>query len=77
MSHSPACAAATFTSSGATIRQGPHHSAQKSTTTGSGDDSISAWNAADDETSIGSDGSGNVAWHLPHRAVRPNGTRFF
>ena len=31
----PACRAATFCSSGATMRHGPHHGAQKSTTTGS------------------------------------------
>src|SRR5262245_46315771 len=74
----PAFDAATFASSGATIRQGPHHGAQKSTTTGSPALRTSASNTATLGISTGSDGGGSALLHLPQRASRPeNGSRFF
>jgi hypothetical protein len=50
------------------MRQGPHHGAQKSTTTGNGDCATSASNVAASGTSNGSPGSDSVVWHLPQRA---------
>ena len=44
----PSCSLAISSSTGATIRQGPHHSAQKSTSTGSLDLSTSASNVPSD-----------------------------
>src|SRR5262245_64184827 len=73
----PAFDAATFASSGATIRQGPHHGAQKSTTTGSPALLTRASKTASLGTSMGSDGGGKAVLHRPQRASRPeNGRRF-
>src|SRR5260221_5541304 len=79
MRYSPACRPATLTSSGATMRQGAHHGAQKSTTTGALLWAIAASNVAASGTSIGSPGGVMAAWHLPHRAdavTRENAMRF-
>ena len=54
--YSPGWAAATLASSGATMRQGPHHGAQKSTTTGMSLCAIAASNVAASGVSIGSPG---------------------
>src|SRR5262245_10530241 len=64
----PAFDCATFTSSGATIRQGPHHGAQKSTTIGSWNDLIIASNASAEGTSKGSAGLLSAVPHFPHFA---------
>src|SRR6476620_3208657 len=67
----PPLDAATFAISGATIRHGPHHGAQKSTTTGCPALRIRASNVSTLGTSIGSAGAGNGVLHLPHRVSRP------
>jgi hypothetical protein len=61
------------------MRQGPHHGAQKSTTTGSDAAEISASNDAASGTSTGSPGAGSAAWQLAHLVDAPNAedlTRF-
>ena len=58
---------ATRAISGATMRQGPHHGAQKSTTIGSGDAATSASKDAASGTSIGSPGAASAVPHLPQR----------
>src|SRR3954452_20597061 len=63
----PLLADATRASSGATMRDGPHHGAQKSTTTGRSEAAIAASNAAALGVSIGSPGAPSDAWHLPQR----------
>jgi hypothetical protein len=63
----PAFDRATFSNSGATMRQGPHHGAQKSTMTGSGDPLTSASKAVVVGASAGSPGGGSVALQPPHR----------
>src|SRR3954462_2179172 len=65
----PARLVATFAISGATMRQGPHHAAQKSTTTGT-DEAEAASKSAAFATSIGSDGKGSAAWHFAHLVAR-------
>src|SRR4029450_3779482 len=75
----PAMCSATFLISGATMRHGPHHAAQKSTITGTDECATTASNAAVLSMSIGSDGWGRPAWHLAHRVARSNpanGKRF-
>jgi len=67
ISQCPASSLATFSSSGVITRHGPHHGAQKSTTTGSDVDEISASNVRASGTSTGSGGSERAAWHEPHR----------
>ena len=54
------------------MRQGPHHGAQKSTTTGIDDVEVAASNAAASGTSTAVAGRVNAAWHLAHRADRPS-----
>ena len=54
------------------MRQGPHHGAQKSTTTGIDDVEVAASNADASGTSTGVAGCGNAAWHLAQRADRPS-----
>ena len=49
----PAFPDATLSSSGATILHGPHHDAQKSTSTGTDDDEMRASNSASESTWIG------------------------
>src|SRR3954465_13498988 len=49
------------------MRHGPHHGAQKSTTTGTADALIAASNAGASATSRGSAGAPSVVWHLPQR----------
>ena len=71
MRYFPACLAATFASSGATMRQGPHHGAQKSTTTGRSLCVTAASKLAASGVSIGSPGGAIPAWHLPQRS-RPH-----
>ena len=72
ISHSPAAPVATLSSSGAIIRQGPHHGAQKSTTTGRGDDAMSASNVAASGTSTGSAGEVSSVRQAPHRVLDPS-----
>jgi hypothetical protein len=60
-----------LSSSGAIIRQGPHHGAQKSTTTGKGDDAMSASNVAASATSSGSAGDVSCVRQAPHRVLDP------
>jgi hypothetical protein len=67
--------AATRASSGATMRHGPHHGAQKSTTTGSFDAATRPSNAAVSGMSIGSAATGSSVPHLPHLPAWPNATR--
>ena len=66
----PAVLFAIVASSGAIILHGPHHSAQKSTTTGTAAFATSASNVAASGTSMGAAGEGNGVWHLPHRVGR-------
>ena len=66
-SHSPACAAATFSTSGATMRQGPHHAAQKSTTSGMALLLAAALNAADEVASNAAPGGGSIDLHFAQR----------
>ena len=60
----PAVRCAIVASSGAIIRHGPHHCAQKSTTTGTDAFATSASNAAASRTSMGAAGDGNGALAL-------------
>src|SRR5204862_5468135 len=66
----PALDAATLAISGATMRHGPHHGAQKSTTTGRPAPRTSASNEVTVGTSIGSAGAPSVVLHRPQRASR-------
>ena len=78
-SNSPAASAASFATSGATIWHGPHHGAQKSTSTGSEAVRMSAVKLAAESMSTGSDGCGSAALQLPHWPLwcsRANGMRF-
>ena len=69
---------ATRSSSGATIRQGPHHGAQKSTTTGTAAARTSASKEPASGASMGAPGGDSVVPHPPHLAsLALNGTRFF
>src|SRR5262245_33242972 len=78
MKYRPAFDAATRSSSGATIRQGPHQGAQKSTTTGRAAPRTSASKATALGASIGSFGGARTVPQLPHFAsFAVNGTRFF
>jgi hypothetical protein len=58
-SHEPETSRATFAISGATMRHGPHHGAQKSTSTGKEDFVIVASKLCSSVTSIGSTGGGS------------------
>src|SRR3954463_7324891 len=49
------------------MRHGPHHGAQKSTTTGRCDEATAASNAAASGVSTGTPGAASGAWHLPQR----------
>src|SRR6266704_1087427 len=63
-----AISVATFFTSGAAIRHGPHHAAQKSTSTGT----RAAWtmlSKVSGSASIGSAIGGSSALHAPHRPV--------
>src|SRR5712691_2488811 len=53
----PACSAARLSRIGSTARQGPHHGAQKSTTTGVPDSSTLSWKFASVTSSIAANGS--------------------
>jgi hypothetical protein len=66
-SHSPAWDRATFSSSGATMRHGPHQAAQKSTTRGIALVDAAASNAAAEGDSTGSPGAGSIDLHLAQR----------
>src|SRR5262249_8351307 len=66
----PALEAATRTSSGATIRHGLHHGAQKSTTTGWVASPTSASKATASGTSTGSATAADSPLHDPQRASR-------
>jgi hypothetical protein len=52
------------------MRHGPHHGAQKSTTTGWEDPAIKASNTLSFGTSIGSAAGGMAVLQRPHRAWR-------
>jgi hypothetical protein len=60
----PAVSLATLRSSGATILHGPHHGAQKSTSTGRVDRLVSASNAKSLGTSTGSLGGGSTRFGI-------------
>src|SRR5262245_2674256 len=62
----PASVCATFSTSGAIMWHGPHHGAQKSTTTGTGDFVISASKAGTVATSTGLAAAGSVVLQWPH-----------
>src|SRR6185436_11266690 len=62
----PAVRAATFSTSGATIRHGPHHGAQKSTTTGIAEEAIRPSNSDAVVTSTGEPMLGSSVLNLPH-----------
>src|SRR5258708_22336197 len=77
--YSPACLAATVARGGAAIRQGRHHGAQKSTTTGRSLCPMAASNVAASGVSIGSPGGLMAPWHFPHRVsadIREYAMRF-
>src|SRR5688572_4578736 len=61
---------ATLSTSGAIMWHGPHHGAQKSTSTGTGDWAMSASNAAVLATSTGLAGEDRLALHFAQRGVR-------
>ena len=66
----PARCSATFLISGATMRQGPHHAAQKSTITGTDEWATAASKSCAFSMSIGADGWGRSALHFAHRVAR-------
>ncbi len=66
----PAMLRAAVSSSGAIIRHGPHHGAQKSTTTGTGACWTMVSNAAASAASTGSAGGDSDAWQFPQRIAR-------
>ena len=68
----PARCCAAVSTSGAIMRHGPHHGAQKSTTTGIDDVEIAASNEDVSGTSIGAAGCGSGVWHLAQREDRPS-----
>ena len=68
----PAVSFATLTISGATILHGPHHGAQKSTSTGKADRLVSASKTRSLLRSIGSRGGCNSFLHWPQRNVCPS-----
>ncbi len=67
---SPAASRAAAANSGAIIRHGPHHGAQKSITTGNGHSRLNAPNALSLSTTTGSATRGNSPLHPPHRPRR-------
>src|SRR4051812_885144 len=74
----PARAAASFSSSGARARQGPHHVAQKSATTGAFASRISSSNSAVLEITTGRASGNKGVLHAAQRALScnlPGGTR--
>src|SRR5687768_4937470 len=74
----PLMLAAVFATSGAAMRQGPHHAAQKSTSTGTVALAVTSSKSAA-SASMGSLTGGSAAWHDPQRpvsATRSGGTRF-
>ncbi len=71
-SHWPRIVSATFANSGAIIRHGPHHCAQKSTTTGKADSAINRSKTGARSISTGSPGADKSTWHLPQRKVDPS-----
>ena len=66
----PATFFATLATSGATIRHGPHHAAQKSTINGTDEAELIESKISALGTSIGVDGCGKAVWHLPHFVAR-------
>jgi hypothetical protein len=68
----PDALAATLASSGATIRQGPHHGAQKSTTTGTAALLIRKWKSTSDSISIGAVGPVSGCLQRPQRIWFPS-----
>jgi hypothetical protein len=48
------------------MRHGPHHAAQKSTTTGTDAFSVAESKSVASTTSIGALTNGRPAWHFPH-----------
>src|ERR687891_299844 len=66
-SHRPACAFATFSTSGATMRHGPHHAAQKSTTSGIALVLAAALNADEEAASNAASGGGSIDLHFGQR----------
>src|SRR5262245_54211136 len=74
----PAISLATLATSGVVIRQGPHHGAQKSTSTGTRASLVMA-SKSSVPTSRGLSAGPRPFLHFPHFAVswsRPAGTRF-
>src|SRR5712692_3950185 len=71
----PAFSRANCSTTGATERQGPHHGAQKSTSTGTRDDSI-ALPSSDASTGCDAPETSSVALHRPHTGLplAPTGT---
>src|SRR5688500_1148212 len=70
---------ATFSTSGATIRHGPHQGAQKSTSTGTDELLIIAWKTGELPTSTGEPRAGSAALQLAHWPPSPRrryGIRF-
>src|SRR6478752_3906320 len=70
----PARSPASFSRAGLTIRQGPHHGAHTSTSTGRLDSSTTAWNSS----SFASTTHRSGVLHFPHRGMplATAGTRF-
>src|SRR5580692_10514450 len=69
---------ASLATSGATARHGPHHAAQKSTKTGTGESRISSSNSSALPIATGCASGTSGALQAAHRAVafsRPAGTR--
>ena len=71
-SNRPALRCATCATCGATIRHGPHHSAQKSTSTGKRDDPTRASKSAAEGTATGSPGGASTVWQRPQRVDCPS-----
>src|SRR5262245_52927633 len=72
----PARRPAALAMSGATILQGPHHAAQKSTMIGTDAYAVAASNSAALRTSTGAPAGGNAALHLPHLLDRSSAEYF-
>ena len=70
----PASSPASFSRAGLTIRQGPHHGAHTSTSTGRLDSSTTAWNSS----SLASTTQRSGVLHFPQRGMplATAGTRF-
>ena len=68
----PARWPASFASSGATARHGPHHAAQKSTSTGAFAFCTSSSKSCAERTGMGRDGGSRAALHAAHFARSPS-----